>query len=204
LVASLRRGVLSAVKHVYHCAACDRLKPYPTGANDRRYFARQCLTFDRWNPRQLIGNADSVAGYLTMLNKIFAIVAAFLVSSSAAFACTASENVDIYFARNSDQVPNDEVIRLANWVDRQKIAYASHKSSESTLVSGHGEEDERNAASLSKRRLSAGIELLSKFGFLRGEVVTSARVYSHRDVENGRRVEISFEPDCPNKCCDGK
>ena len=136
--------------------------------------------------------------------KSYTFAIALLVSSSSVLACTASENFDIYFSKNSDEIPSEEIIRLANWVVDQKIAYANHKTSESTLVSGHAEEDERESANLAKKRLSTGMALLGKLDFLRGEVKTGARVYSHRDVENGRRVEISFEPDCPNKCCDGK
>lgn len=52
--------------------------------------------------------------------------------------------------------------------------------------------------------MQSAYALLKQFGFLRGTIKTSARVYSHEDVDNGRRVEISFLPDCPNKCCEDK
>ncbi|WP_080425065.1 hypothetical protein [Burkholderia ubonensis] len=127
-----------------------------------------------------------------------------LLGSGSSFACTASENFDIYFSRNSASVPGEEIIRLASWVIDKKIAYANHKTKEVTLVSGHAEEDERRPQELARLRLEAGKALLEQFGFLRGDVKTSVRVYAHRDVDNGRRVEISFEPDCPNKCCTGE
>ncbi|WP_080412169.1 hypothetical protein [Burkholderia ubonensis] len=127
-----------------------------------------------------------------------------LLGSGSSFACTASENFDIYFSRNSASVPSEEVIRLARWVIDKNIAYANHKTREVTLVSGHAEEDERRPRELAKLRLEAGKALLEQFRFLRGDVKTSVRVYAHRDVDNGRRVEISFEPDCPNKCCTGE
>ncbi|QBQ98226.1 hypothetical protein [Paraburkholderia pallida] len=133
---------------------------------------------------------------------IFAI--ALLVWGTSGFACTASENFDIYFAKNSDKIPGSEVLRLANWIVDQKIIYANHTASETTLISGHAEEDEREPSNLARKRLNAGTALLEKLGFMRGEVKTSVRVYSRLDVQNGRRVEISFEPDCPNKCCDGQ
>jgi len=48
--------------------------------------------------------------------KAYTVAIAFVVSSSSAIACTANENFDIYFSRNSDEIANDEIIRLANWV----------------------------------------------------------------------------------------
>lgn len=128
---------------------------------------------------------------------------AILSLSQSIFACSPSENFDIYFPQNSAKVPVSEVIRLANWAIDQKSAYANHFTKESTLVSGHAEEGEREPKTLAMERLDAGMSLLKEFGFLRGEVETSTHIYSPQDVKNGKRVEISFEPDCPNKCCDG-
>ncbi|WP_088503973.1 hypothetical protein [Burkholderia ubonensis] len=139
---------------------------------------------------------------LIVLNKIIAVLC--LLGSGSSFACTASENFDIYFSRNGASVPSEEIIRLASWVIDKNIAYANHKTKEVTLVSGHAEEDERRPHELAKLRLEAGKALLEQFRFLRGDVKTSVRVYMRRDVDNGRRVEISFEPDCPNKCCTGE
>ncbi|MGZ2744035.1 hypothetical protein [Burkholderia stagnalis] len=124
--------------------------------------------------------------------------------SNSAFACTASENFDIYFPENSVVVPNTEIVRLTNWVIDQKVTYVNHTTGEETLVSGHAEEGEQHAPKLAQSRLEVGRALLEQLGFLRGTVKTSARVYAHGDVDNGRRVEISFEPDCPNKCCTGR
>lgn len=132
------------------------------------------------------------------------IIGYFLIFSGSAFSCTASENFDIYFPENSASVPSSEIIRLANWVVDQKIAYANHVTKENTLVSGHAEESERQPQRLALSRLEAGRVLLEQLDFLRGTVKTSAHVYSHQYVNNGRRVEISFEPDCPNKCCAGQ
>jgi hypothetical protein len=92
--------------------------------------------------------------------KALRVAIAFVVSSSSAIACTASENFDIYFSRNSDEMANDEIIRLANWVVDKQIAYANHKTSDSTLVSGHAEEDEHDPASLATKRLGAGMVLI--------------------------------------------
>ncbi|WP_088509868.1 hypothetical protein [Burkholderia ubonensis] len=139
---------------------------------------------------------------LLVLNKIIAVLC--LLGSGSSFACTASENFDIYFSRNSASVPSEEIIRLASWVIDKKIAYANHKTKEVTLVSGHAEEGERRPQELARLRLEAGKALLEQFRFLRGDVKTSVRVYMRQGVDNGRRVEISFEPDCPNKCCTGE
>ncbi|MCA8293513.1 hypothetical protein LGN19_06885 [Burkholderia sp. AU30198] len=126
-----------------------------------------------------------------------------VVVSNPAISCIASENLDIYFQRNVSTISNAEIVRVAQWVVDQKIAYASHAAKETTLISGHAEEGERGAKALAQARLQVGRVLLEQLGFLRGTIQASARVYSHGDVDNGRRVEISFLPDCPNKCCTG-
>ena len=127
-----------------------------------------------------------------------------LLTSNPAFACIASENFDIYFSRDSSHISNSEIARIAKWAADQKIHYANHLTKETTLISGHAEESERRALALAQSRMQTAYALLEQLGFLRGTIKTSARVYSHGDVDNGRRVEISFLPDCPNKCCDGK
>ena len=131
------------------------------------------------------------------------IIGLLLVASNSAFACIASENLDIYFNENSPVIPNSEVVRVANWVAEQKVYYANHTTGEETLISGHAEESEHTPQDLAKSRLQAGQALLAQLGFLRGTVRASTRVYAHDDVDNGRRVEISFLPECPNKCCMG-
>jgi hypothetical protein len=136
-----------------------------------------------------------------MLKQIFLCLTILSLSPSL-FACSPSENFDIYFPRNSAEVPASEVLRFANWVADQKVTYRDHVTKESTMVGGHAEESEREPNTLAMKRLDAGMSLLKKFAFLRGDVATSTRTYSPRDVKNGKRVEISFEPDCPNKCCD--
>ncbi|HIH2745674.1 hypothetical protein L3V59_24515 [Burkholderia aenigmatica] len=123
--------------------------------------------------------------------------------SNPAFSCVASENIDIYFQRNVAAISDSEIVRVAKWVVDQKIAYAHHATAETTLISGHAEEGERGAPALAQSRLQVGKALLEQLGFLRGTIQASARVYSHGDVDNGQRVEISFLPDCPNKCCTG-
>ncbi|WP_085483161.1 hypothetical protein [Paraburkholderia susongensis] len=136
------------------------------------------------------------------MRKLYVILSVLI--SGHVFACMPGENFDIHFPPNSAVIPVDEVLRLAKWVADQKITYANHKTEETTLVSGHAEEREQNPTQLAQARLIAGKAILDQFGFLRGTVKTSSRVYSKDDVENGRRVEISFEPDCPNKCCTGQ
>ncbi|AOJ30115.1 hypothetical protein [Burkholderia metallica] len=127
-----------------------------------------------------------------------------LLTSNPAFSCIASENFDIYFSRDSSSISNAEIARIAKWTADQKISYANHFAKETTLISGHAEESEQRAPALAQSRMQAAYALLEQLDFLRGTIKTSARVYSHGDVDDGRRVEISFLPDCPNKCCDGK
>ena len=132
------------------------------------------------------------------------IVCLSLLTSNPAFACIASENFDIYFSRDSSYISNSEIVRIAKWVADQKLNYANHLTKETTLISGHAEESEPEALALAQSRLQTAYALLEQLGFLRGTINKSTSVYSQRDVDNGRRVEISFLPDCPNKCCDGK
>ena len=127
-----------------------------------------------------------------------------IVASSHVSACVASENFDLHFPKNSSYVSNSEIVHTANWIADQKIAYAHHVTKETTLISGHAEGGEPGALALAQSRLQTAYALLEELGFLRGTIKKSARVYSHGDVDNGQRVEISFLPDCPNKCCDGK
>ncbi|WP_317161436.1 hypothetical protein [Burkholderia cenocepacia] len=152
--------------------------------------------------RPAINNADSIAGHVIYMPKF--IIGLCLITSSPAFACIASENLDIYFSRDSSHISNAEIVRIAKWTIDQKLNYANHLTKETTLISGHAEESEPEALALAQSRLQTAYALLEQLGFLRGTIKKSARVYSHGDVDNGRRVEISFLPDCPNKCCDGK
>lgn len=121
--------------------------------------------------------------------------------SASAFACVPSENFDIYFNENSAEVPTAEVLRLANWVTKQQDAYANHVTKEITQVSGHAETTERDPQKLAEARLLVGKRLLDQLGFLRGEVETETHIYRHNHLTNGKRVEISFLPECPNVCC---
>jgi hypothetical protein len=124
-----------------------------------------------------------------------------MMVSSGALACVPSENFDIYFNRDSADVPVNEVLRLARWVTKQQAAYAHHLTKETTEVSGHAETTERDPQTLAQARLIAGKRLLEQLGFLRGEIETDTHIYEHTKLTDGKRVEISFLPACPNTCC---
>lgn len=129
------------------------------------------------------------------------LVLALSLSASQAFACVASENIDLYFAQNSTRLSNAEILRLAHWVADQKVTYERHQTEEATALSGHADSTERDASATAKARMQLGEQLLVNMGFTKAPIRTSTRVYNKGDVENGRRIEISFEPQCPNKCC---
>jgi hypothetical protein len=126
---------------------------------------------------------------------------ALTLSASRVFACVASENIDLYFARNSTQLSNSEVLRLAHWVADQKIAYARNQIDDATALSGNAESTEHDAKTIANTRTMLGERLLMNMGFTKVPIRTSSHVYKPDDVDNGRRIEISFEPQCPNKCC---
>jgi len=123
------------------------------------------------------------------------------IAWTGALACVPSENFDIYFNANSGDVPTAEVLRLAKWVAKQKAAYANHVTKEMTQVSGHAETTEHDPQGLAQARLAAGKRLLAQLGFLRGDVETDTHIYEPARLINGKRVEISFLPECPNVCC---
>ena len=128
-------------------------------------------------------------------------VLALSLTAFQAFACVASENIDLYFAQNSTQLPNSEIVRLAHWIADQKLTYERHQTEEATALSGHADSTERDASATARARMLLGEQLLVNMGFTKASIHTSARVYNKGDVENGRRIEISFGPQCPNKCC---
>jgi len=133
--------------------------------------------------------------------KLKYLVLALSLTASQAFACVASENIDLYFAQNSTQLPNSEIVRLAHWIADQKLTYERHQTEEATALSGHADSTERDASATARARMLLGEQLLVNMGFTKASIHTSARVYNKGDVENGRRIEISFGPQCPNKCC---
>jgi hypothetical protein len=133
--------------------------------------------------------------------KLKYLVVALSLNATQAFACVASENIDLYFAQNSTQLSNSEILRLADWVADQKVTYQRHQTEDAIALSGHADSAERNAGETAKARMQLGMQLLVNMGFIKESIHTSARVYNKGDVENGRRIEISFEPQCPNKCC---
>jgi len=133
--------------------------------------------------------------------KLKYLVFALSLTASQAFACVASENIDLYFAQNSTQLPNSEIVRLAHWIADQKLTYERHQTEEATALSGHADSTERDASATARARMLLGEQLLVNMGFTKASIHTSARVYNKGDVENGRRIEISFGPQCPNKCC---
>jgi len=124
-----------------------------------------------------------------------------LAASTGVLACVPSENFDIYFNQDSAEVPTAEVLRLAGWVAKQQLAYAQHVTKEITQISGHAETTERDPQRLAEARLVAGKRLLTQLGFVRGEVETDTHIYEHSRLTSGKRVEVSFLPECPNVCC---
>jgi hypothetical protein len=124
------------------------------------------------------------------------------VNASQAFACVASENIEFTLleTRRSCQKRSPSAGR---GVADQKISYEGHDTDEETALSGHADNSEHNRDAMARMRMLLGEQLLVNMGFVKAPIKTSSRVYSTADVENGRRIEISFEPQCPNKCCNG-
>lgn len=124
-------------------------------------------------------------------------VLAFLCAP-AAQACMPGQNFDVYFSQDSAVVSASEMLRLANWTTDQRIKYPRQ---EVFQIDGRAEERERNPQSLARARLQAVASVLKALHFNQVPIDERSGIYHSGDVENGRRVEISVLPACPNPCC---
>ena len=124
-------------------------------------------------------------------------LSAFL-SMQCAHACMPGKNIDVYFASNSSVVTASEMLRLANWMVDQRIKYPRQKA---ITAGGYAEEGERSPKSLAAERLHAVARTLKATNFNQVPVQEHFGVYRPGDVSNGRRVEISLLPACPDECC---
>lgn len=128
----------------------------------------------------------------------FAVLA--LLCTGAVHACMPGQNFDVYFSPDSAVVSAPEILRLANWTAEQRIKYPKQ---EVFQIDGRAEEREHNARPLAKARLQAVASILKRQRFNQIPMEEHTGIYRSGDVENGRRVEISVLPACPNPCCTG-
>ncbi len=128
------------------------------------------------------------------------LAALLLLGNHPAYACMPGQNFDVYFPPDSAAVSTSEVLRMANWMVDQRIKYPRQ---ELFQINGWAEEREHNARSLAKARLQAVVSILKTQHFNQVPMDEHYGVYRSGDVENGRRVEISILPACPNPCCPG-
>ncbi len=115
-----------------------------------------------------------------------------------AHACMPGKNIDVYFPSNSSAVTASEMLRLGSWMVDQRLRYPKQQA---IIVSGYAEEREHNAKSLAEMRLHAVTAILTERGFNQVSIQEHSGVYKSDDVKNGRRVEITMLPACPNDCC---
>ncbi|HEY2021547.1 hypothetical protein [Paraburkholderia sp.] len=137
-------------------------------------------------------------------------LAAGLLSISAQ-ACNTShnlpgQNIDLYFGRNSAQVPTDQVLKLANWAIDMRLRYPIQ---EVLSIGGMAEASEKEPKKLAMQRGEAAKTMLTQFGLDQVPYDVRAGIYKplRHLVESPakvRRVEIELSPGCPNNCCDGK
>jgi len=121
-----------------------------------------------------------------------------MLSTQIAFACVPSRNVDIYFAFDSAEISAAEFRRLADWALEQRKNYPNQQA---IYLDGYAEEVESAPRALARRRASEVERLLVQLRFNSIPMETSAAVYRTGDVSNGKRVEVSLLPACPNDCC---
>lgn len=119
-----------------------------------------------------------------------------MLSTQIAFACVPSRNVDIYFAFDSAEISAAEFRRLADWALEQRKNYPNQQA-----IYLDGYEVESAPRALASRSASEVERLLVQLRFNSIPMETSAAVYRTGDVSNGKRVEVSLLPACPNDCC---
>lgn len=129
--------------------------------------------------------------------KLFTLALNWSIAGSV-LACTAGKNVDVYFSPGSGVPPSAEVRRLAFWVAEQRASVPTQQALE---MSGYAESTEPKARELARLRLEAVQRLLTGWHFDQVPISTHYGVYPAGTVQNGRRVEISLLPACPNDCC---
>lgn len=140
-----------------------------------------------------------IASQVMSSMKIRNTLAAFLLlSAHAAYACMPGQNFDVHFSSDSATVSASEILRLANWIVDQRIKYPTQ---EVFQIDGRAEDREHNAHTLAKARLQAVVSILEAQHFNQVPMDEHYGVYRSGDVENGKRVEISILPVCPNSCC---
>ncbi|WP_205794189.1 hypothetical protein [Burkholderia sp. Ac-20353] len=120
---------------------------------------------------------------------------------SCASACSPVRTWDVSFERNSAEISNNEILRLANWLSDLRVRYTSL---DRASIGGLAESGEEAAAVLAKRRAENVRQFLTSFGLGTASVDMNARVHRPSGVtgirDNGRHVEIDVLPECPHEC----
>ncbi|WP_083383887.1 hypothetical protein [Cupriavidus sp. USMAHM13] len=115
-----------------------------------------------------------------------------------ALACLPGKHFDLYFSAGSVVPSATEVRRLALWVAELRRDVPAQQV---FAMSGYADSAEPRAHELSRLRLDAVHRLLTGWRFNQVPIATHYGVYPAGTVSNGKRVEISLLPACPNDCC---
>mgnify|MGYP003945762905 CR=1 FL=1 len=147
-------------------------------------------------------------GTLLTLNKVVTAAALVLSCAHTAFACDGPSNMpgwdfDVRFDNNSSDLSTSELAKLSVWSNDMRNRFPIV---DVVSVVGLAEPTERSAQELAHRRAANVKSALDQF-LIRGERNSMiARIYklpfpASEFDDNGRRVEITFGPGCPNHCC---
>lgn len=131
-----------------------------------------------------------------------------LICAHTAFACDGPSNMpgwdfDVRFDNNSSDLSTSELAKLSVWSNNMRNRFPIV---DVVSVVGLAEPTERSAQALAHRRAANVKSALDQF-LIRGERNSMiARIYklpfpASEFDDNGRRVEITFGPGCPNHCC---
>ncbi|WP_230956987.1 hypothetical protein [Burkholderia stagnalis] len=142
------------------------------------------------------------------LNKFVTAITLVLSCAHTAFACDGPSNMpgwdfDVRFDNNSSDLSTSELAKLSVWSNDMRNRFPII---DVVSVVGLAEPTERSAQKLAHRRAANVKGALDQF-LIRGERNSMiARIYklpfpASEFDDNGRRVEITFGPGCPNHCC---
>lgn len=142
--------------------------------------------------------------------KINLIALVLIAFASGAQACSSSqnlpgENIDVMFSRDGSTISGSETLKLANWAVDINSKY---EIQDFVHIRGLAEASENQSQQLSAKRAEAVRQMLAQFGLKKAPFEVVSRIYhplKPSDAgENGKRVEITLSPGCPNHCCDGQ
>jgi hypothetical protein len=138
---------------------------------------------------------QSVSRYLVVSLAVF--------SAPIAWGCSPIKSIGVVFARNSAEVPADQVLKLAHWTSMLRVKYPNREAIFMTTQAAFGEND---ASELGVRRATNVAKVLAEdlqFDVQRIKLPATGYVATKPAPEGSdlvKRVDVEFLPACPHEC----